>query len=248
MVSCEAYLSTRWTPRFHQSRTRIQSYSTLRSATESRYAASADELFLRWLTECSAYRLHDLIFIMRAQALGDRIVFPSAFNRSYRCVVKNIKSYVMEELANLIFIGCYIAQCGPPAFKSLWTVLQPAMWHYLYGVDDTDSEQKAAANAMRKYAQKLEKLVAERTVRSHLQAYCAFVYECAQCGCQYMLVPSLGYRNIVAAMLGMHWAFRYPTICCHPTSIVPSAAFRGKRLPVVTRPESQSCGWSDGCS
>lgn len=99
------------------------------------------------------------------QALGDRIVFPSAFNRSYRCVLKYIKSYVMEELANLIFIGSYIAQCGPPGFKSLWMLLQPALWHYLYGYDDTVAQQHEAAKAMRSYAVKLEELVAAGVVR-----------------------------------------------------------------------------------
>lgn len=92
-------------------------------------------------------------------------MFPSAFNRAYRCVLKHIGSYVMEELANLIFIGCYIAQCGPPGFKSLWVKLQPALWHYLYGVNDTVAQQQQAAKDMRSYAVKLEELVKTGQVR-----------------------------------------------------------------------------------
>lgn len=99
-----------------------------------------------------------------SQALAQRITFPSSFNRPYRCVVKYIKSYVMEELANLIFIGCYIAQCGPPGFKSLWTCLQPALWHYIYGWDDNKTQQQQAATAMRTYAKRLETFVKEKKV------------------------------------------------------------------------------------
>lgn len=99
------------------------------------------------------------------QALASRIVYPSVFNRPYRCVVKYIKSYVMEELANLIFIGCYIAQCGPAGFKSLWKRLQPAMWHYMYGFDDTAQERDAAEASLKSYAIYLEELVLNGVVR-----------------------------------------------------------------------------------
>jgi len=73
--------------------------------------------------------------------------------------VKCIKSYVMEELANLIFIGCYIAKCGPSGFQSLWAKLQPALWHYLYGREDSNEQQIAAASSMWAYAKGLEDLV-----------------------------------------------------------------------------------------
>lgn len=109
------------------------------------------------------------------QALHGRIVYPSAFNRAYRCVVKYIKSYVMEELANLIFIGCYIAQCGPPGFKSLWMRLQPAVWHYLYGRDDTAAQRRAAAVSLQNYASRLEKYVIDGKV-----PYCT-LFKCHAC-------------------------------------------------------------------
>lgn len=86
-------------------------------------------------------------------------------NRPYRCAIKHIKSYVMEELANLIFIGCYIAQCGPPGFKRLWSLLQPALLHYIYGMDDTDAERAAAEASLLAYARELERLVKKGTVR-----------------------------------------------------------------------------------
>lgn len=98
------------------------------------------------------------------QGLATRIVYGSAFNRPYRCVVKYIKSYVIEELANLIFIGSYIAKCGPPGFKSLWMRLRPALLHYLYGKDDTVLQQHAAETSLRRYAMKLEKYVIEGKV------------------------------------------------------------------------------------
>ena len=98
------------------------------------------------------------------QGLACRIVYGSAFNRPYRCVVKYIKSYVIEELANLIFIGSYIAKCGPPGFKTLWMRLQPALLHYLYGKDDTVAQQHAAETSLRRYAMKLEKYVIEGKV------------------------------------------------------------------------------------
>lgn len=91
-------------------------------------------------------------------------MYPSAFNRAYRCVVKYIKSYVMEELGNLIFIGCYIAQCGPPGFKTLWMRLQPALWHYMYGRNDTIAQRNAAEASMKAYAARLEKYVIDGKV------------------------------------------------------------------------------------
>lgn len=104
------------------------------------------------------------------------MAFPSAFNRDYRCVVSYIKSYVMEELANLIFIGCLIAKCGPVGFQSLWEKLQPALWHYIYGRDDGAEEQRHAADAMLAYAQQLEDLVlAGEVCTPSLAATCACV-------------------------------------------------------------------------
>lgn len=103
------------------------------------------------------------------QDLWCRIVYPSAFNRAYRCVVKYIKSYVMEELANLIFIGCYIARCGPPGFKTLWMRLQPALWHYMYGRHDSVAQRNAAETSLKAYAARLEKYVIEGKVASRSQ-------------------------------------------------------------------------------
>jgi len=72
----------------------------------------------------------------------------------------------MEELANLIFIGCYVAKCGPPGFKSLWMRLQPAMWHYLYGKDDTADQRCDAERSLKHYAARLEKYVIDGQVNS----------------------------------------------------------------------------------
>ena len=99
-------------------------------------------------------------------------MYGSAFNRPYRCVVKYIKSYVIEELANLIFIGSYIAKCGPPGFKTLWMRLQPALHHYLYGKDDNLAQRAAAETSLRKYAQKLESFVLEGKVGFSMSAQC----------------------------------------------------------------------------
>ena len=99
------------------------------------------------------------------QKLAPRLAFPSSFNRAYRCVVTSIKSYVMEELANLVFVGCFIAKCGPPGFQRLWAHLQPALWHYLYGRDDTQDQQRAAASSMWAYAKALEEFVLKGEVR-----------------------------------------------------------------------------------
>lgn len=117
------------------------------------------------------------------QALHGRIVYPSAFNRSYRCVVKYIKSYVMEELANLIFIGCYIAQCGPPGFKSLWMRLQPAMWHYLYGKNDTASQRRTAEVSLQNYAARLEKYVIDGKVNYRFPLLCHLLHCCLKHVC-----------------------------------------------------------------
>lgn len=94
-------------------------------------------------------------------------MYPSGFNRAYRCVLKYIRSYVMEELANLIFIGSYIAKCGPPGFLTLWKLLQPALHHYIYGHEDTEAQRDAARDSLRSYAVKLEEFVAAGVVRTH---------------------------------------------------------------------------------
>lgn len=98
------------------------------------------------------------------QRLRDSMVFPSSFNRPYRCVVKYILSYVMEELANLIFIGSFVAKCGPAGFQTLWSLLQPAVLHYMYGREDTEVQRSFAEDCMRRYARKLEQLVIESKV------------------------------------------------------------------------------------
>ena len=98
------------------------------------------------------------------QGLRHRIKYCSAFNRPYRCIVKNVKGYIMEELGNLIFIGCYIARCGPPAFQALWKHLQPALHHYIYGYEDTWHTAQAAHRHAREYATLLEQLVLQGKV------------------------------------------------------------------------------------
>jgi hypothetical protein len=98
------------------------------------------------------------------QRLATRITYPSGFNRQYRCVIDYIKSYVMEELANLVFVGCLVAKLGPPGFQRLWKEVQPAVWHYIYGFQDNKTDQQQAANHMRNYACLLEQLVEEQQV------------------------------------------------------------------------------------
>lgn len=121
---------------------------------------------------------HSMILQLLVQALSSRIVYPSAFNRPYRCAVKYIRSYVMEELANLIFIGCYVAQCGPPGFKTLWMRLQPAMWHYMYGKHDTVAQRHAAERSLKNYAARLEQYVLEGKVLQ--PAAGSFAYSCTK--------------------------------------------------------------------
>lgn len=72
----------------------------------------------------------------------------------------------MEELSNLIWIGGLLAMLGPPRFKELWSHLQPALQHYMYGFNASVAEMCAAAERLRKYACKLEQLVKEDKVCS----------------------------------------------------------------------------------
>ena len=65
----------------------------------------------------------------------------------------------MGELANLIFVGCFIAKCGPPGFQCMWAHLQKALWHFWYVRDDTHEEQPAAASSMWAYAKALEQFI-----------------------------------------------------------------------------------------
>lgn len=76
-----------------------------------------------------------------------------------------IKSYTLEELANLIFIGGYIAALGPPKFRLLWSYLQPAVKHYLFGYGASAEDIVAAGRNMRKFADELERRVLVREVR-----------------------------------------------------------------------------------
>lgn len=105
---------------------------------------------------------------MCLQSLKHRIKLPFGFNRPYRCVVKYGKSYVMEELANLIWLGGLLAEAGPPGFRRLWGFLQPALQHYLYGWNATVEDIHAAAANMRNYAQELERGVIAGKIPSNL--------------------------------------------------------------------------------
>jgi hypothetical protein len=58
----------------------------------------------------------------------------------------------MEELANLIWIGCLIAYTGPPGFQKLWRELQPALQHYIYGFDATGDAMLSAARHLKQFA------------------------------------------------------------------------------------------------
>lgn len=101
------------------------------------------------------------------QGLAPRIDFPAGFTRPYRCVVRYIKGYTMEELNNFIWIGCMIAKKGPDGFQTLWALLQPLLKHHLYGFDATPSQCAAAAAGWDAYSAKLEEFVDDGKVRFH---------------------------------------------------------------------------------
>lgn len=156
-------------------------------------------------------------------------MYGSAFNRPYRCVVKYIKSYVIEELANLIFIGSYIAKCGPPGFKTLWMRLQPAVHHYLYGKDDTLAQRAAAETSLRQYAQKLENFVLEGKVgfskpaHRHVHAASSNVWHA---------------RSTDRCFCRCHLA------CCLLTCTVQCAGCPGRNGCGAMQPWRTSCSWS----
>ena len=93
------------------------------------------------------------------QALKSRVRFPYGFNRPYTDVTVRAKAYLLDELANLIWIGGVVAFYGPPGFQELWTHLRAALKHHLYGVDATEDDMCAAAASLRKYACLLEQMV-----------------------------------------------------------------------------------------
>ena len=92
------------------------------------------------------------------------MLLPSGFNRPYRDIVKYIKSYTIEELSNVIFLGCYMAKVGPPGFLSLWKHLQPALHHYIYGYDDDMHQQRKAHEDLVAFASLLEQMVRDGKV------------------------------------------------------------------------------------
>lgn len=99
------------------------------------------------------------------QALEKRIKLPATFNRTYRDVVAHCKQYTMEELANLVFLGCLFAKHAPPGFQGLWKMLQPVVYHYLFARDATAEDRQAAARNAHAYASAVEQHVAAGNVR-----------------------------------------------------------------------------------
>jgi hypothetical protein len=99
------------------------------------------------------------------QRLEDRIVCPKGFGRNYRCVTKYINSYTLEELANLVWIGCLINAVAPKGFQQLWKKLQPALKHYLFGFEARETDMRSAAKSMLDFARMLEEMVIKQWVR-----------------------------------------------------------------------------------
>jgi hypothetical protein len=98
------------------------------------------------------------------QRLEDRIRFPASFSRPYRDVVKWCKAYIMEELGNLVWIGCMMAYHGPAKFQTLWKFLQPCLLHYLFASDPNQAACDAAAASLQGYGSSIEELVATGVV------------------------------------------------------------------------------------
>lgn len=98
------------------------------------------------------------------QRLAQRIVCPKGFGRNYRCVTKYISSYTLEELANLVWIGCLISASAPRGFQQLWALLQPAVKHYLFGFEASEGAMRSAANSMLEFARTLERMVTKQWV------------------------------------------------------------------------------------
>lgn len=99
------------------------------------------------------------------QALASRIKYPAPFNRKYRCVVEYSESYIMEEYANMVWIGSLIAKIGPPGFQSLWRLLRPVLKHYIYNFDAEPEECELAGKQLWDYACCVEEHVQAGHVR-----------------------------------------------------------------------------------
>ena len=70
----------------------------------------------------------------------------------------------MEEYANLLWVGYILANNGPNGFKTLWSLLRPAVVHYLYGFNATEEECHEAEVSLQKYAALQEKMIINKMV------------------------------------------------------------------------------------
>lgn len=114
--------------------------------------------------------LHDPGTSFNVQALGSRIQLPFGFNRPYRCIVKYVRHYTIEELGSFIWIGGLVSRYGPPGFRELWSLLQPALCHYMYGCDATEEDMRAASRSLWAFACCLENKVLQGVVRLRVGA------------------------------------------------------------------------------
>jgi hypothetical protein len=80
-------------------------------------------------------------------------------------VTKYINSYTLEEISNIIWIGCLISAVAPKGFQQLWAKLQPAVKHYLFGFDAKEADMPSAAKHMLEFARALEEMVMQQWVR-----------------------------------------------------------------------------------
>lgn len=91
--------------------------------------------------------------LLDMQDLKHRVRYPLCFAHKYKDIVQNGHQYIMESWSNMIWLGCLIAEYGPPGFQLLWKHLQPALKHYIYGLEDTQPDQmRVAANSLYAYA------------------------------------------------------------------------------------------------
>jgi hypothetical protein len=90
-----------------------------------------------------------------------------------------INSYTLEELANLIWIGCFISAVAPKGFQQLWAKLQPAVKHYLFGFDAKEADMRSAAKDMLEFARTIEAMVIRQWVCT-VRARCEFI----ECVCE----------------------------------------------------------------
>jgi len=103
------------------------------------------------------------------QVLATRIGLPHGFAHRYRCVVTHGHSYTMEEWSNIIWLGGFIARCGPLGFQKLWAHMYKFLRHYIYGVDvkaDDVVPMHAAHGHLCKYAEELDRMVGREQVRA----------------------------------------------------------------------------------